>query len=128
MSGFSSFPTSINSALERFDFFHPEEWEKSVDWQPFHPGVQIHRIYGDATAAAAASLLKFQPGASIPFHAHTGYEHILVLSGSQSDEQGTMQAGRFRVNAPGTGHSVVSKDGCIVLVIYEKAVDFGDSK
>jgi len=38
----------------------------------------------------------------VPMHEHTGYEHILILAGSQRDENGTFEAGTLVINPPGT--------------------------
>jgi anti-sigma factor ChrR (cupin superfamily) len=53
-----------------------------------------------------------------------GYEHILVLSGAQVDENSKSETGTLIVNPPGTRHSVLTEGGCIVLAIYEKPVQF----
>ena len=90
-------------------------------WEPFHPGVDIYRLYGDGKGAAAA-LLRYQPGASVPKHDHTGFEHIFVLSGSQTDQNGEYQAGTLVINPPSSNHSVISASGYIVLAIWEKPV------
>lgn len=90
-------------------------------WQPFQEGVDIHRLYGDGTGAGAA-LLRYQAGASVPHHCHTGFEHILVLEGTQSDRQGTYGVGSLVINHPDTEHSVFSEFGCVVLVIWERPV------
>ena len=55
-------------------------------------------------------------------HEHEGYEHILVLSGSQRSKQHCNR--RRMINPPGTRHNIVSEAGCIVLAIYEKPVRF----
>ncbi|HEY9728696.1 MAG TPA: cupin domain-containing protein [Chroococcales cyanobacterium] len=96
--------------------------QDELSWQPFRPGVEIYRLYQDGNRGAAAALLRYQPGASIPLHDHTGFEHILVLSGSQSDRNGEHQAGTLVINPPNTNHSVISQVGCIVLAIWEKPV------
>jgi anti-sigma factor ChrR (cupin superfamily) len=57
-------------------------------------------------------------------HEHLGYEHILVLSGSQRDQNTTAAPGTLMINPPGTRHSIVGEAGCIVLAIYEKPVRF----
>ena len=93
-------------------------------WEPFLEGVDRHWIYRADENGPAAVLIRFQPGARVPLHEHTGYEHILVLSGSQTDKNGTLRAGSFIINLPGTRHSVVSEEGCLVLAIYEKRVRF----
>jgi anti-sigma factor ChrR (cupin superfamily) len=96
-------------------------------WQPFHPGVEIYRLYGDGQQGPAAALLKYTPGAKVPEHSHTGYEHIIVLSGSQRDQQGSYTAGNFVINPPGTAHAVESDEGCIVLIIWEKPVALSEA-
>ena len=60
-------------------------------------------------------------------HEHIGYEHVLILAGSQRDHSGVFKAGSFVINSRGTRHAVVSDDGCIVLAIYEKPVRFLDN-
>jgi anti-sigma factor ChrR (cupin superfamily) len=93
----------------------------ALAWEPFRPGIRIHRLYGDGSGAAAA-LLRYEPGAKVPRHEHTGYEHILVLVGAQCDRNGTHQAGALVINPPGSQHEVTSPQGCIVLAIWEKPV------
>lgn len=96
--------------------------QHKLPWEPFHPGVDIYRIYADGSGGAAAALLRYQPGAAVPRHDHVGFEHIFVLSGSQTDQNGEHQAGTLVINPPNTNHSVVSQAGCIVLAIWEKPV------
>ena len=95
-----------------------------LDFEPFLPGIEIHRIYGDENAGPSAILLRYQAGARAPHHVHPGYEHIYVLSGAQADERGVYGAGAFVVNAPGSHHDVRSDTGCIVLVVKEQPVVF----
>ena len=96
---------------------------KNITWDPFREGVDIHRLYGDPTDGASAALLRYAPGARVPKHRHNGFEHILVLEGSQQDEQAIYLAGTLLINGPGSGHSVASETGCVVLAIWEKPVD-----
>ncbi len=99
---------------------HPDE----IPWQPFQDGVEIHRLYGDGITGPTAALIRFRKDGKVPAHAHTGYEHIIVLAGTQRDQNSTATAGTLIINPPGTQHSVVSEAGCIVLAIYEKPVSF----
>ncbi len=94
------------------------------EFQPFRPGVELKPIYGTPGAAAAAAVLRYAPGASLPRHEHTGYEHIFVLEGEQRDERGTYGPGTLIINAPGSHHDVTSPSGCVVLVIWERPVRF----
>jgi anti-sigma factor ChrR (cupin superfamily) len=100
------------------------ELAKATDgYEPFRPGIEIRPLYRTLNGPAAA-VLRYVPGATLANHSHDGYEHIFVLEGEQSDERGTYGAGSFIVNPPGTGHSVTSRTGCVVLVIWEKQPRF----
>lgn len=94
---------------------------KCLDFGPFREGVTMHRLYG-VDGGPSAALLKYEPGASVPLHEHTGFEHVLVLDGSQSDDAGHYHTGTFTVNAPGTAHRVWSEEGCVALLIWERPV------
>lgn len=93
-------------------------------WEPFRDGIEISWIYGAGETTASAAFLRYAPGATVPAHAHDAHEHILVLEGSQTDENGTHGPGTLVVNPPGTHHSIVSEEGCMVLAIWEKPVRF----
>jgi anti-sigma factor ChrR (cupin superfamily) len=112
--------------VELRDLFKISENADAIPWQPFREGVEIYRLYGDGVSGPTAALLRYRAEGRVPMHEHIGYEHILVLSGSQRDQNGTAAAGTLIINAPGTRHSVVSEAGCIVLAIYEKPVRFDD--
>ena len=121
-SGSSASEWPVTSPLILTDLFTLVSQPEKLPWQPFRPGVEIFRLYGDGQTGPAAALLKYAPGAEVPHHDHTGYEHIVVLSGAQRDHQGNHQAGTLVINPPGTHHAVVSEQGCIVLIIWEKPV------
>ena len=94
-----------------------------------YEGVDILHLYGpdanDTRALAeqpSAALIRYRPGAKVPLHHHDGYEHIIVLSGSQSDESGTYEQGTCIINPPGSSHSVRSETGCLVLAIWDHPV------
>ncbi len=106
------------------DFFNLASRLDEIDWQPFRDGVDIHRLYGDGLIGPSAALIRFSKESSVPLHHHDGYEHILILAGSQRDENGLLNTGTLRIHPPGTQHSVISDAGCVVLAIYEKPVRF----
>ena len=109
------------------DLFRIADWEHTLPWAPFREGIDIYRLCGDGRNGPATALLRFRPGACVPLHEHIGYEHIIVLAGSQLDENGRAEAGTLIVNPPQTRHSVRSETGCIALAIYEQPVVFVDS-
>lgn len=97
--------------------------EATIHWEPFREGVEIARLYGGEPNAPAAALLRYAPNTRVPKHLHTGFEHILVLSGSQSDGTQTYQAGTLLISEPGTTHTITSEQGCLVLAIWERPVE-----
>jgi len=95
-----------------------------LDWETLRPGVQFHALYGTPGVGPAAALLRYAPGASVPTHTHTDYEHILVLRGSQRDGDGHYRAGTLLASPPGSHHAVVSDEGCVVLAIWSAPIEF----
>jgi anti-sigma factor ChrR (cupin superfamily) len=97
-----------------------------LTWEPFRPGIQIHRIYGNQKQGPSAALLLYDPGTTLPRHTHQGYEHILVLSNGQSDDNGEHTAGTLVVNPPGSSHEVRVPKRSLVLAIWERPVIFDE--
>lgn len=94
------------------------------DWALLREGVEIRRLAGDPESGPTVALLRYRPGARVPAHRHPGFEVIYVLSGSQSDERGHYPAGSLVVNPEGAEHSVWSDEGCTVLIVWERSVEF----
>jgi len=105
------------------DIFRLAAESSDLAWQVFREGIDIYPIYKSEQGCSAA-LLRYAPGAIVPSHVHTGYEHILVLEGEQQDERGIYSSGSLMISPPGTSHSVLSRQGCLVLAIWEKPVNF----
>ncbi len=100
----------------------PDNWQ-TMPFEFFRDGVEICHLWRGGPDVA---LLRYAKGASVPRHRHPGLETILVLSGSQSDENGQYYTGSIVFNPPETVHSVWSEDGCTVLIQWEKPVEFID--
>jgi anti-sigma factor ChrR (cupin superfamily) len=93
-------------------------------FEPFRDGIGVAWLYRNGEHGPAAAFLRYAPGARVPHHLHAGYEHVLVLEGSQRDRNGRHAAGSLVVNPPGTSHEVVSEEGCLVLIVWERPVVF----
>lgn len=117
-------PIDPARVIKLTDLFQVSGWQEKLPWKPFKQGVDIYRLYGDGQSGPTAALLRFKAGGRVPLHEHTGYEHIFVLAGSQVDENSRAETGMLLINPPGTSHSILSENGCIVLAIYEKPVKF----
>jgi anti-sigma factor ChrR (cupin superfamily) len=101
--------------------------QHELPWQFFRPGIEIYPLSQNPKTQSQVALLRYQPGATVPRHQHPGYEHIVVLSGTQQDERGEYKAGTLVINTPESEHWVVSPEGCIVLIFWEKPVVFQDA-
>jgi len=93
----------------------------NVDWQPDGDKFWIKPIYEDAVRGERTCLMKIDPGARFPMHAHEETEQIYVLSGSFYDQDRTLRVGDYCCRAPGAMHSSGSDEGAILLLIYSRA-------
>jgi len=96
----------------------------SSGWEPMRDGVEIFRLAGKPDHGPSVALLRYRAGARVPPHRHRGFEVIVVVSGTQSDEGGTYDAGSVVVNQGGDEHSVWSDQGCVVLIVWEQPIEF----
>jgi anti-sigma factor ChrR (cupin superfamily) len=106
------------------DLFNIASRQKDLPWQPFRDGVEIVQLYGNPMVGPSAALLRYAPGAAVPAHVHTGYEHILILAGQQTDQHGPLGPGTLVINPAGSRHAVSNIMQCIILIIWERPVAF----
>jgi anti-sigma factor ChrR (cupin superfamily) len=86
-------------------------------WRRMAPGVRMKRLWGKHMF-----LLDCEPGAVVPPHKHTMFEHTLILSGDVVTEDGEHGAGDYFGMAAGTEHAAWStRAGCRVLIQYDAA-------
>ena len=86
-----------------------EGWEK-VEGSPIEV-LPLHR-YGEEVVR----MVRMAPGTRLDHHDHPGGEEILVLEGGFADEHGRYQEGHWIRNPPGSGHQVVSEQGCLLYI------------
>ena len=113
-----SFPALLQRALLPVD--HPEQ----LHWQFFRDGIEIFPLHGVGSGGMASALLRYQPGATVPRHRHPGWEHIIILRGGHVDDTGSHGEGTLLASQPDSSHAIASPEGCVVLAIWEKPVDF----
>lgn len=73
-------------------------------WKTLMPGIEIKILMIDERARTKSFLLRAQPGASLPGHAHSGYEECLVLDGEFTMGDTTLRAGDFLLGVPDRPH------------------------
>jgi anti-sigma factor ChrR (cupin superfamily) len=93
----------------------------TMDWQPSQfENIAMKVLYRDADKGEMTVLLKWEPGASLPFHKHPEIEQSYVLEGSFYDHDGICRAGQFVWRTPGSMHETHTDEGCVLLAIYRK--------
>ncbi|WP_299842371.1 cupin domain-containing protein [uncultured Roseovarius sp.] len=81
-------------------------------------GFLIKPLYEDTASAQRTWLMKVEPGALAPSHAHDETEQIYVIEGTFYDQENTYGPGDFAIRAPGVMHTGGSKHGAIVMLVY----------
>jgi anti-sigma factor ChrR (cupin superfamily) len=76
---------------------------EQLPWQPSQfDKIQMKVLYRNDAAGEMTVLLKWEPGASLPFHRHPEIEQSWVLEGSFYDHDGICRAGQFVWRTPGS--------------------------
>jgi putative transcriptional regulator len=99
----------------------PKAWRSTV-----LGGLTLFNVQRTSRSDARARLLRFDPGARFPKHAHRGSETILVLEGAYADATGLeVHAGDTQTMAEGSEHELVilGSEPC-VTAIAERGIDF----
>lgn len=101
-----------------------KSWEPLIENGVNYKGVSVKSLQFDqATNHSKSILLKFEKGASYPYHIHTAVEEILVLDGSCEIHHETLSQVDYSYKPPTGKHSVLSKTGCVLfLSIPEKVI------
>jgi len=102
----------------------------SIEWKPLsEPGIDTSGIFVKAlrfdekSRRSPTILLKFEPGASYPYHNHPGGEELFVLQGSCILEGATLNAADYLYTPPGCKHSVRTETGCVLLFIVPEEIE-----
>ncbi len=91
-----------------------------LPWQADGEKFWTKLLYEDAARGERTLLMKVDPGASFPLHAHEEIEQIYVLSGSFFDQERVLRAGDYACRAPGAQHTAGSDEGAVLLLIYSR--------
>ena len=101
---------------------------QDLDWKPTRfEGISIKVLYEDAEKGEMTCLLKWEPGASLPFHRHPEIEQSYVVEGSFYDHDGIARAGEYVWRRPDSCHETHSDEGCVILAVYRKPNVFRSS-
>ncbi|MBA4153667.1 cupin domain-containing protein [Flavobacterium sp.] len=103
---------------------------EQTDWKPLtEDGVDTKGIYfkilryDDKQKRPPSFLLKFDAGASYPYHNHPGGEEAFVIEGEVYFNEAKLSKGDYLYTPPGFKHSVKTETGCIILFIVPEEVE-----
>ncbi len=92
-------------------------------WPTGLPGVWGKPLYKSRRADRETLLVRCDPGAMIPRHAHEGIEELIVLEGTLQVGDVLLRAGDYIRSMPGSDHGdAVSPEGCICLFFTSHGV------
>jgi len=113
--------TDINHYIVRSN---QKEWQPLIEKGIHYHGISVVSLrYDEAAQRSKTILLKFEAGATYPYHNHPAGEEIYVLSGEVTLEGVTLSAGDYLYTPPNFKHSVTSKTGCTLLFVIPEEVE-----
>lgn len=80
-------------------------------------GVSFKLLYEDRARGTFTTLVRMEPGASIPAHRHLGVEQCLVIEGDLRAGGVSMSAGDFNCSLPGSVHEELTTGGGALFLI-----------
>ncbi len=95
--------------------------ERDGEWITIAPGITSKLLRKDPAAARLSYLLRLEPGAVAPPHAHTQVEECLVLEGDVLVGEQHLGSGDWHVAMPGSSHENFRTIGGCLLFIQSEA-------
>jgi quercetin dioxygenase-like cupin family protein len=99
------------------------KWEPLVEKNVITNGIYVISLRHDETGRAPSIMLKFEAGASYPYHNHPSGEELFVLEGSCFINEVELEKGDYLYTPPNAKHSVRSETGCVLLFIIPSEVE-----
>jgi anti-sigma factor ChrR (cupin superfamily) len=101
-----------------------QEWHPLTEKGIHYEGVFVKSLHFDTESQRSTTiLLKFEPGASYPYHNHPGGEELFILEGEAIMEGAVLKAGDYLYTPPSFKHAVTTKIGCTILFIVPEEVE-----
>ena len=106
-----------------------KEWQPLIEKGIHYRGISVISLrFDEAAQHSPTILLKFEPGATYPYHNHPAGEEIYVLSGEAILENATLAEGDYLYTPPNFKHSVTTRTGCTMLFVVPEEVEILDTK
>ena len=101
-----------------------------TEWQPLtengvhFKGVFVKSLHFDEVKQRSTTiLLKFEAGASYPYHNHPGGEELYVLDGEAIIEGAVLHKGDYLFTPANFKHAVTTETGCTILFVVPEEVE-----
>jgi len=99
-------------------------WQPLVEKSIHYEGVFVKSLRFDPDQQRSATiLLRFEAGASYPYHNHPAGEELFVIEGEVEIEGAYLKAGDYLYTPAGFKHSVRTAAGCTLLLIVPEEVE-----
>ena len=99
-------------------------WQALIEKGVHYEGISVISLhYDEEKERSTTILLKFEPGATYPYHNHPAGEEIFMLEGEAIFEQITLSHGDYLYTAAGFKHSATTKTGCTMLFVIPEEVE-----
>jgi anti-sigma factor ChrR (cupin superfamily) len=96
-----------------------------LEWTPSKfPGIDTKVLMEDKETGLLTALFRWAPGSKLPLHEHVELEQTFVLEGSIEDSEGVATAGNYVWRPAGSRHVATSKNGAIVIGIFQRPNKF----
>lgn len=91
----------------------------ALPWQPTPwAGIEKKVLLEDADSGLTTLLMRWAPGAELPYHEHVRIEQTYVLEGHLVDEEGEAGSGQFVWRPAGSRHVARSPKGALLLAFF----------
>ncbi len=113
--------TNINDYIVRNN---KKAWQPLIEKGIHYEGIFVISLHHDEEKGRSTTiLLKFEPGATYPYHDHPAGEEIFMLEGEAIFEEVTLKQGDYLYTPPGFRHSATTKTGCTMLFVVPEEVE-----
>jgi quercetin dioxygenase-like cupin family protein len=100
------------------------EWLPLIEKGTHYEGIFVKSLrYDQPTQRSKTILLRFEAGASYPYHNHPAGEELFILEGNASIQGTLLTEGDYLYTPPSFKHAVETDVGCTILFIIPEEVE-----
>ena len=104
------------------------DWIPLIEQDVNTTGIYVKPLrFDEQQQRSPTMLLKFEPGASYPYHNHPGGEEIFVVQGTCLVNSTELKAGDYLYTPPGFKHAVKTETGCELILFIPEEVEIVDN-